>query len=192
VEPTESPPVLADVEAAAGRLWAELTPAPAAVTVRHGGIEVRLETAPAPAAAAPAPAPAAPAPAPVAPAPAATGPSPAPAPTAPSPAPPAGPGPAAAAPPAAGPAGNGAAAPVPARHVRAPLVGVFYRTPAPGEPPFVEVGDWIEPGQQVGIIEAMKMMVPVESDTAGRVTEILAEHGEPVEYDRPLVAVAGE
>jgi acetyl-CoA carboxylase biotin carboxyl carrier protein len=76
--------------------------------------------------------------------------------------------------------------------VRAPLVGVFYRTPSPGEPPFVEVGDWIEPGQQVGIIEAMKMMVPVESDTAGRVTEILAEHGEPVEYDRPLVAVAGE
>jgi acetyl-CoA carboxylase biotin carboxyl carrier protein len=172
VEPPESPPVLADVEAAAGRLWAELTPAPAAVTVRHGGIEVRLETAPAPA--------------PAAPPPAATGPSPAPAPA--SPAPPAGPGPAV----AAGPAGNGAAAPVAARHVRAPLVGVFYRTPSPGEPPFVEVGDWIEPGQQVGIIEAMKMMVPVESDTAGRVTEILAEHGEPVEYDRPLVAVAGE
>jgi acetyl-CoA carboxylase biotin carboxyl carrier protein len=167
VEPPESPPVLADVEAAAGRLWAELTPAPAAVTVRHGGIEVRLETAPAPA-----------------PAPAATETSPA---AAPSPAPPAGPGPA-----ATGPAGHGAAAPVAARHVRAPLVGVFYRTPSPGEPPFVEVGDWIEPGQQVGIIEAMKMMVPVESDTAGRVTEILAEHGEPVEYDRPLVAVAGE
>jgi acetyl-CoA carboxylase biotin carboxyl carrier protein len=168
VEPPESPPVLADVEAAAGRLWAELTPAPAAVTVRHGVIEVRLETAPAPAPAGPSAAPPSAAP------------------------PPAGPGPAAP-PTAAGPAGNGAAAgPVAARHVRAPLVGVFYRTPSPGEPPFVEVGDWIEPGQQVGIIEAMKMMVPVESDLAGRVTEILAEHGEPVEYDRPLVAVAGE
>jgi acetyl-CoA carboxylase biotin carboxyl carrier protein len=182
VEPAESPPVLADVEAAAGRLWAELTPAPAAVTVRHGGIEVRLETAPPPAPAAPAGP--GPSPAPTVPSPAPAGPSPAPSPA---------PGPAAAAPPASGPAGNGAAAgPAAAKHVRAPLVGVFYRTPSPGEPPFVEIGDWIEPGQQVGIIEAMKMMVPVESDIAGRVTEILAEHGEPVEYDRPLVAVAGE
>lgn len=77
-------------------------------------------------------------------------------------------------------------------HVCAPLVGVFYRAPSPAEPPFVEVGDHIRMGQQIGIIEAMKMMVPVESEVAGRVTAILADNAEPVEFGARLLAVASD
>jgi acetyl-CoA carboxylase biotin carboxyl carrier protein len=90
-----------------------------------------------------------------------------------------------------------AVAPAPAipaandHHVRAPLVGTFYRAPAPGEPPFVEIGDVIRTGQQVAIIEAMKMMVPVETDVTGRVTDILIGNGEPVEFGSSLVVVTG-
>ncbi|GGQ06495.1 acetyl-CoA carboxylase biotin carboxyl carrier protein [Streptosporangium pseudovulgare] len=70
--------------------------------------------------------------------------------------------------------------------VRAPLVGVFYRRPAPGEPPFVDVGTPVEKGRQLGIVEAMKMMNPVTADRAGVVLEILAEDGDVVEYDQPM------
>ncbi|HEV2376983.1 MAG TPA: biotin/lipoyl-containing protein [Streptosporangiaceae bacterium] len=71
----------------------------------------------------------------------------------------------------------------------APAVGVFYRSPAPGAEPFVGVGDTVQPGQQVGIVEAMKLMIPVEADRAGRVTDILVADGKPVEYAEPLLTL---
>jgi acetyl-CoA carboxylase biotin carboxyl carrier protein len=74
-------------------------------------------------------------------------------------------------------------------HVAAPMVGTFYHAPAPGEPAFVKVGDVVEPGQQVGILEAMKLMNPIEADRAGRVVEILVPDATPVEYDQPLIAL---
>ncbi|MDT3397992.1 biotin/lipoyl-containing protein [Streptomyces sp. B1866] len=78
----------------------------------------------------------------------------------------------------------------PARvHVCAPTVGTFYRSPEPGAPPFVAVGDVVQPGQPVGILEVMKMMSPVEARTAGRVVEILVPDARPVEYEQPLVAL---
>lgn len=78
-----------------------------------------------------------------------------------------------------------------ARHyLRAPTVGVFYRAPEPGAKPFVEVGDTVVAGQQVAIIEVMKLMIPLESDVDGTVTEILPANGQAVEYDEPLIAIA--
>ncbi|MDM4718994.1 acetyl-CoA carboxylase biotin carboxyl carrier protein [Micromonospora sp. WMMA1363] len=78
----------------------------------------------------------------------------------------------------------------PPRHsVRSPIVGTFYRAPEPGAAPFVEVGDRVHPGQVVGIVEAMKLMNEVTVDRPGRVTEILADDGRPVEYDQPLLAL---
>lgn len=74
------------------------------------------------------------------------------------------------------------------RHaVAAPLVGTFYRAGEPGARPFVEVGDVVQPGQQVAIVEAMKLMNAVEADQAGRVAEILVADGESVEYAQPLI-----
>ncbi|MFW5415186.1 acetyl-CoA carboxylase biotin carboxyl carrier protein [Nocardiopsis sp. CNT-189] len=73
--------------------------------------------------------------------------------------------------------------------VKAPLVGTFYRAPEPGAPPFVEVGDEVKPGQQVAIIEAMKLMNSVEADIAGRVVEVLPADGDPVEYDQRLIVI---
>ncbi|MFE3205103.1 acetyl-CoA carboxylase biotin carboxyl carrier protein [Embleya sp. NPDC055664] len=70
--------------------------------------------------------------------------------------------------------------------VRAPLVGTFYAAPEPGAPPFVAVGDLVEAGQQVAIIEAMKLMNPIEADRAGRVTAVLVKNGDGVGYDEPL------
>lgn len=75
-------------------------------------------------------------------------------------------------------------------YVCAPMVGTFYRSPAPDAPPFVQVGDVIDIGAQVGIVEAMKLMNPVEADRACRVVEVLVGDGVPVEYDQRLVAVA--
>lgn len=74
------------------------------------------------------------------------------------------------------------------RVVAAHMVGVFYRAPEPGAPPFVEVGTRLKVGDQVGILEAMKLMVPVHADEAGTVTEILKANGEAVEYGEPLIA----
>ncbi|MGI5520694.1 acetyl-CoA carboxylase biotin carboxyl carrier protein [Micromonospora sp. CA-259024] len=71
--------------------------------------------------------------------------------------------------------------------VRAPIVGTFYRAPEPGAAPFVAVGDLVRPGQPVAIVEAMKLMNEVAADRAGRVVAILAEDGQPVEYDQPLI-----
>ncbi len=70
--------------------------------------------------------------------------------------------------------------------IEAPLVGTFYRAPAPGAEPFVKEGDFVEKGQTLCIIEALKVMNEIESDVAGRVVKILAEDGQPVEYGQPL------
>jgi acetyl-CoA carboxylase biotin carboxyl carrier protein len=74
--------------------------------------------------------------------------------------------------------------------VRAPLVGTFYTAPQPGAPPFVVVGDAVEPGQTLGMVEAMKLMNHVTAETAGRVLEILVGNQRPVEFDQPLVRLA--
>lgn len=71
----------------------------------------------------------------------------------------------------------------------APMVGTFYAAPAPNEPPFVTEGDTVEPGQPVGIIEAMKMMNKIESDWTGVITRILVQNAQPVEYGQPLMIV---
>lgn len=71
----------------------------------------------------------------------------------------------------------------------APTVGAFYHAPAPGEPPFVAVGDHIRRGQQVGVLEAMKLMIPIEADRDGRVTAVLVADGAQVEYGAPLIAI---
>lgn len=82
-----------------------------------------------------------------------------------------------------------AALPPAGTEVKALLVGVFYRCPAPGEPPFVEVGDRVEAGQQLAIVEAMKMMNPVTADRSGVVLAVPAEDGEVVEFDQPLFVI---
>src|SRR5690606_29266662 len=76
-----------------------------------------------------------------------------------------------------------------ARYVVAPTVGTFYHAPEPGAPPFVAAGDVVRPGQQVGIIEVMKMMSPVEATVAGRVKEFLVPDAEPVEFEQRLIAL---
>jgi acetyl-CoA carboxylase biotin carboxyl carrier protein len=70
--------------------------------------------------------------------------------------------------------------------VRAPLVGTFYAAPSPGADPFVRVGDEIESGQTLGIVEAMKLMNPILADEPGVVTEIFVSDTESVEYDQVL------
>ena len=79
------------------------------------------------------------------------------------------------------------AAPKPSEHViTAPMVGTFYASPTPGAKPFVEIGDEIKVGQVLCIIEAMKMMNQIEADKAGRITSIMAQNGDPVEFGQPL------
>jgi acetyl-CoA carboxylase biotin carboxyl carrier protein len=84
-------------------------------------------------------------------------------------------------------AGSAAAKPKPSEHViTAPMVGTFYASPTPGAKPFVEIGDEIKVGQVLCIIEAMKMMNQIEADKAGRITSIMAQNGDPVEFGQPL------
>lgn len=71
----------------------------------------------------------------------------------------------------------------------APMVGTFYRAPSPDADPFVKVGDVVEAGATLCIIEAMKLMNEIEADTEGEIVEILVENGEPVEYGQPLFLV---
>jgi acetyl-CoA carboxylase biotin carboxyl carrier protein len=71
----------------------------------------------------------------------------------------------------------------------APMLGTFYRAPAPGEAPFVEVGSTVEPDTIVCIIEVMKMMNSVHAGVAGTIAEVCVESGEPVEYGAPLFRV---
>jgi acetyl-CoA carboxylase biotin carboxyl carrier protein len=73
--------------------------------------------------------------------------------------------------------------------VRAPMVGIFYRAPAPGEAPFVELGNRVSVGQTICILEAMKLMNELEAELSGEVVEILVENGTPVEYDQVLMRV---
>ncbi|WP_414574966.1 acetyl-CoA carboxylase biotin carboxyl carrier protein [Anabaena sp. CCY 9402-a] len=73
--------------------------------------------------------------------------------------------------------------------VPSPMVGTFYRAPAPGEAAFVEVGDRVRKGQTVCIIEAMKLMNEIEVEVSGQVVEILIQNGEPVEYNQPLMRI---
>ena len=73
--------------------------------------------------------------------------------------------------------------------IPSPVVGTFYRSPAPDEPSFVEVGDRINIGQVVCIVEAMKVMNEIEAEVTGEIIEILVQNGEPVEYGQPLMRV---
>ncbi|KAL1553440.1 Biotin Carboxyl Carrier Protein [Salvia divinorum] len=72
---------------------------------------------------------------------------------------------------------------------KCPMAGNFYRSPAPGAPPFVKVGDKVQKGQVICIIEAMKLMNDIEADQSGTVVEILAEDGKPVSVDTPLFII---
>ena len=73
--------------------------------------------------------------------------------------------------------------------IKSPIVGTFYRKPAPDKPPFVEIGDRVEAGDVVCIVEAMKMMNEIKSEFTGTVTAIKVEDGEPVEFDQQLIIV---
>lgn len=73
--------------------------------------------------------------------------------------------------------------------VQAPMVGTFYSAPAPGAKAFVQIGDEVKVGQVLCIIEAMKMMNQIESDRAGKVTSVLVQNGDPVEFGQPLFAI---
>jgi acetyl-CoA carboxylase biotin carboxyl carrier protein len=70
-----------------------------------------------------------------------------------------------------------------------PFVGTFYRTPAPDQPPFVEIGSIAKKGQVLCIVEAMKLMNEIEAESAGKVSEILVENGQPVEFGQPLFRI---
>jgi acetyl-CoA carboxylase biotin carboxyl carrier protein len=101
----------------------------------------------------------------------------APVPTAPAPA-----APAPTAPAAAAPAGSPC-------YLTSPAVGVFYHAAGPGADPFVSVGSTVRVGEQIGIVEAMKLMIPIEADRAGRITAVVKGNGEPVEYGEELFAI---
>ena len=97
-----------------------------------------------------------------------------------------------AAPPAAPPtqAGHAPAAPSEDLHlVKSPIVGTFYGAPSPGAEAFVKIGGYVETGQTLCIVEAMKLMNEIESDTSGEVLRIFVENGQPVEYGQPLFGI---
>ena len=73
--------------------------------------------------------------------------------------------------------------------VKAPIVGTFYRSPSPDAPSYAEVGDRVEAGKVICIIEAMKLMNEIESEFSGVIREILATNGQPVEYGQPLFVI---
>ncbi|MCI5896575.1 MAG: acetyl-CoA carboxylase biotin carboxyl carrier protein [Candidatus Aphodousia sp.] len=73
--------------------------------------------------------------------------------------------------------------------VTSPMVGTFYRAPNPGAEPFVKVGDRVEIGQTLGIIEAMKLLNEIEAETAGVIKEICVENAQPVEFGQPLFII---
>ena len=103
--------------------------------------------------------------------------------------------------PAAAPVAAAVAAPVAAaaapateveeklHEVKSPIVGTFYESPSPGAPAFVKIGDQVEVGQVLCIVEAMKLMNEIESDVAGEVVKRIAASGQPVEYGQPLFAI---
>jgi len=73
--------------------------------------------------------------------------------------------------------------------VKSPIVGTFYESPSPGSPAFVKIGDMVEAGQVLCIVEAMKLMNEIESDVTGEVVKRIASSGQPVEYGQPLFAI---
>jgi acetyl-CoA carboxylase biotin carboxyl carrier protein len=73
--------------------------------------------------------------------------------------------------------------------VRSPIVGTFYEAPSPGSPPFVKIGDTLEVGQVLCIVEAMKLMNEIECDVAGELVKKLVANGQPIEYGQELFAV---
>ena len=87
-------------------------------------------------------------------------------------------------------AADPAPAPTANEHIiKSPIVGTFYASPSPEASPFVKVGDFVEAGQTVCIIEAMKLMNEIEADISGEVARVLVENGQPVEYGEPLFAL---
>ena len=101
------------------------------------------------------------------------------------------PAPVAAPTPAAAPAADAAPAEaaIAGHTVNSPMVGTFYQSPAPGAKSFVEVGQKVNVGDTICIVEAMKMMNQIEADKAGTIGAILVSDGEPVEFDQPLVTI---
>ncbi len=73
--------------------------------------------------------------------------------------------------------------------IKSPMVGTFYRSPAPDEPAFASIGDRIRSGQTVCIIEAMKLMNEIEAEIAGQVMEVLVENGQPIEFGQTLMYI---
>lgn len=73
--------------------------------------------------------------------------------------------------------------------ITSPMVGTFYSAPAPDEPPFVSIGDRVQSGQTVCIIEAMKLMNELEAEVSGEIVDILVENAEPIEFGQPLMRV---
>jgi acetyl-CoA carboxylase biotin carboxyl carrier protein len=96
------------------------------------------------------------------------------------------------APPEAPPAAAAPAAPAPEEGlhtVKSPIVGTFYEAPSPGAPPFAKVGDVVEVGQVLCIVEAMKLLNEIESDVAGEIVKKLASNGQPIEYGQELFVI---
>jgi acetyl-CoA carboxylase biotin carboxyl carrier protein len=73
--------------------------------------------------------------------------------------------------------------------VKSPMVGTFYRAPSPEAPPFINIGDAVEPGKTLCIIEAMKIMNEIKCEVKGKVKEIIAENAQAVEYNQPLIII---
>ena len=73
--------------------------------------------------------------------------------------------------------------------IKAPMVGTFYHAPSPESPPYVEVGQVIEPGQVICILEAMKLMNEIKSEIKGKILEILVDNTEPVEFGQPMFLI---
>ena len=73
--------------------------------------------------------------------------------------------------------------------VKSPIVGTFYEAPSPGAPPFVKVGDTVEVGQVLCIVEAMKLLNEIESDVAGEIVKKMGSNGQPIEYGQELFAI---
>lgn len=74
-------------------------------------------------------------------------------------------------------------------YITSPIVGTFYRAPSPNASSYVQVGDFVKPGQTLCVVEAMKLMNEIECDTAGEVVKVLVENGQPVEYGERLFAI---
>lgn len=73
--------------------------------------------------------------------------------------------------------------------IKSPMVGTFYRAPNPEAPPYVEVGQVIEPGQVICIVEAMKLMNEIKSEIKGKILEVLVDNAEPVEFGQPMFLI---